>query len=307
MASAPCYDVLIAGGGPCGCTAALYAARSGLSVLLLERLVPGGQMGETSHVDNYPGFPDGVQGFQLAQQMWEQARRFGAELRSAGVTGAELAGPEKQLFTDQGPVRGRCVILAPGASPRKLGLSGERELTGRGVHYCAACDGMFYRDKTVAVVGGGNSAAEDALLLSRLCRQVILIHRRDTLRAEAVSVRALHSASNIEFRWNSVVTALTQDGGFTGVTLENRETGEITALPCDGLFVSVGRAPDTAPFQGQVPTDEGGYLLAGEDCQTGVPGVFAAGDARNKAVRQIVTAVSDGACAAHSALEYLSK
>ena len=298
------YDVIVVGGGPGGYTAALYAARSGLTVAVLEKLSPGGQMATTSQIDNYPGFPDGVDGFDLGQQMARQAEKYGAQTLLAEVTGADLAASPKVLRTSEGEFSARAVILATGAYPRELGLPEENALRGRGVAYCATCDGMMYRNKVVAVNGGGNTAVEDALYLSKLCAKVYLIHRRDQLRASAVYRRALDE-QGVEILWNSRVTALRHEGKLTGVELEDTKTGEKRELACDGLFVAIGRVPDTALFAGQVDMDETGYLKADETCRTSLPGVFAVGDARTKAVRQVVTAAADGANAAHFAEEYL--
>lgn len=300
------YDVAVVGAGPGGCTAALYCARAGLRTLLLERLSAGGQMASTSQVDNYPGFDQGVDGFQLGERMLEGARHFGAQFQLAQVTGAQLDGPVKVIFTSEGDISARCVIIATGADPRKLGLPGEEKLISRGVHYCAACDGMAYRGRDVAVVGGGDSAAGEALLLSQLCRRVTLIHRRDRLRAAQVYRDALTRRDNLTFCWNCIPVGLLQKDRFTGVLLRDLSTGEERPLPCDGLFVSIGRTPGSAPFLGQVAADPAGYLLADESTCTSLPGVFAAGDVRTKAVRQIVTATADGAAAAHAAESYLT-
>ena len=298
------YEILIVGGGPAGYTAALYAARAGRKTAVVEKLSPGGQMATTSVIDNYPGFPDGVDGFELGEKMEAQARKYGAETIYADVTGADLTADPKVVRTSEGAFTARAVILATGAYPRELGLPGESQLRGRGVAYCAACDGMMYKGKVVAVNGGGNTAVEDALHLSRLCKKVYLIHRRDSLRASAVYHKALEEAG-VEILWNSRVTALRQEGRLTGVELEDVNTGERRELACNGLFVAVGRVPDTALFVGQVDTDPAGYLVADESCRTSLPGVFAAGDARTKALRQVITAAADGANAAHWADDYL--
>lgn len=300
------YDVLVLGGGPGGYTAAMYAARSGLRTLVLERLAAGGQMALTHQVDNYPGFDEGVDGFTLGMKMQQGAERFGAETVYADVQSAELDGKVKRLHTDQGTFYGRTVIVATGANPRKLGLPMEQELTGKGVHYCAACDGMFYRGKTVVLVGGGNSAVADALVLSRVAKKVILVHRRDTLRASKIYHEPLQNTENIEFRWNSEVTELRYSDRVDGVVVRNRATGVEEEVSCDGLFVSIGREPATALFKGQLDLDEAGYIIAGESTATNLPGVYAVGDVRTKAVRQIVTATADGAVAAHQIEEYLS-
>lgn len=306
MNTAHVYDMIIVGGGPAGYTAALYAARAGLDVVVLEKLSAGGQMALTHQIDNYPGFEEGIDGFTLAEKMQKQAERFGAKTLYAEVTRMNLDETPKTVETSEGTLQGRTVTLATGAGPRALGVAHEEALVGRGVAYCAACDGMFYRGKTVVVVGGGNSAAADALLLSRIARKVILVHRRDTLRATKVYHDPLMKAENVEFRWNSTVDALLHDGRLTGVRLKDVNTGETSELACDGVFVSVGRKPATALVQGQVELDGNGYIAADETTQTSVPGVYAVGDVRTKLLRQVVTAVSDGAMAVHMAEEYLA-
>ncbi len=300
------YDVVILGGGPGGYTAALYCARAGLSTLVLEKLSPGGQMATTELIDNYPGFDEGVDGFELAEKMQRGAERFGAVTEFAEATAVDLKGHPKRIETTSGSVEAGAVILATGAGPRPLGLPGEDALRGRGVSYCATCDGMFYREKAVAVVGGGNTAAGDALTLAKLCKKVYLVHRRDQLRASRSYLEPLKNAGNVEFVWNAKPVSLEQAGCLTGLTVEDVNTGAQRTLPVDGVFVAVGRVPDTALFAGQAALDDGGYLIAGEDTKTSVPGVFAVGDARTKQVRQVVTACADGAIAAQGAEEYLS-
>ncbi len=297
------YDMLIVGGGPGGYTAALYAARAGLQVAVLEKLAAGGQMAQTPQIDNYPGIPEGIDGYTLGQQMKIQAEQFGAKSVSCEVQRLSLDGDIKTAETDAGLFYGRTVVIATGADPKYLGVPGEQEMLGRGVHYCAACDGMFYRDKVVAVVGGGNTAVADALLLSRIAKKVLLIHRRDTLRASQVYHGALQEQENVEFHWNSGVQAI-EPGQ---IVIEDLPTGQITHLACDGVFVAIGRQPATELVKDMVKLDEQGYILASESTHTNIPGVFAVGDVRAKAVRQIVTAVADGAVASHGAEEYLAK
>lgn len=300
------YDVIVIGGGPGGYTAALYCARAGLHTVILEKMMPGGQMALTEQIDNYPGFDQGVDGFTLGQQMKNGAERFGAETRTVDVLSVKLEGEIKEVETTDGIVSGRVVILATGAATRELGLPGEKELVGRGVSYCATCDGMFFRGKTVVVVGGGNSAAADAMVLSRVCGKVILVHRRDTLRATKVYHKPLMEAENVAFRWNSTVTELLQEGRLTGVKVKDTITGEETVIPCDGLFVSIGRAPASELVKGVLELDEAGYVKADESTRTSIPGVFAVGDVRTKVLRQIITAAADGAVASHYADEYLA-
>ena len=299
------YDMIVIGGGPGGYTAALYAARAGLDVLVVERLSAGGQMALTHQIDNYPGFAEGIDGYTLAEQMQKQAERFGAKTLHALVKRVELQKEIKALETSEGVLHARTVVLAMGAGPRKLGLAEEEKLLGRGVAYCAACDGMFYRGKTVVVVGGGNSAAADALLLSRIAGKVIVVHRRDKLRAERVYYNPLMQAGNVTFCWNSVVYAFLHDGDVTGVRVKDALTGEKTDIPCQGVFISIGRQPATELAEGQLPL-ENGYIVAGEDTKTALPGVYAVGDVRTKVLRQVVTAVADGAVAVHMAEEYLA-
>lgn len=300
------YDLIVVGGGPGGYTAALYAARAGLATLVLEKLSAGGQMALTHQIDNYPGFPEGIDGFELGEKMQQQAERFGAKTEYAQVESLDLTAEPKAIETSEGTFYGRTVVLATGANPRELGLPKEKDLVGRGVAYCAACDGQFYRGKTVAVVGGGNSAAADALLLSRVAEKVILIHRRDSLRADKLSADPLYKAENVEFRWNSTVTELLHEDKLTGLRLQDVHTGEESILQVDGVFISVGRVPATGLVENQLTLDKGGYVAADESTRTNIPGVYAVGDVRSKPVRQIVTALADGAVAVHFAQEFLA-
>ena len=300
------YDMLIVGGGPGGYSAALYAARAGLSAAVLERMSIGGQMALTHQIDNYPGFAEGVDGYNLGDQMRRGAERFGAQTILTDVQKLELQGERKLVHTSEGVLEGRTVVLATGAGPRPLGLERESEFIGSGLSYCAHCDGMFFRGKTVAVVGGGNSAVGDALILSRICKEVILIHRRDQLRATRLYHKQLEEAGNIRILWNSVPTALLGDARLEGLEVQNVQSGEKQTLSLDGLFVSIGRIPATELVKGQLALDENGYILAGESTATGIPGVFAVGDVRTKALRQIITAAADGAVAAHHAEEFLN-
>ena len=302
------YDVVIIGGGPGGYAAALYCVRAGLDTLILEKLSAGGQMATTTQVDNYPGFDEGIDGFELAEKMQRGAERFGAVTEYAEVTALDLKAVPKRITTSAGEVQGRAVILATGASPRMLGVPEEAAMRGRGVSYCAACDGMFFRGKTVAVAGGGNSAAEDALVLSKICKKVYLVHRRDTLRATKSYLGPLEKAENLEFVWNKQIDGLqATDGQLTGISMADRVTGERSTLPVDGLFVAVGRVPDTDLVRGQVDLDAEGYMIADETTRTSVPGVFAVGDARTKPMRQIITAAADGATASKFVEEYLQQ
>ena len=301
------YDMIIVGGGPGGYTAALYAARAGLSVAVLEKLSAGGQMALSHRIDNYPGFSEGIDGFSLGEQMQQGAERFGAETVLAEVYSLDLKADPKVLETSEGVFYGKTVVYAAGAGPRELGIPGEQELIGRGVNYCAACDGMFYRGKTVAIVGGGNSAVADALILARIAKKVILIHRRDSLRAEKIYHAQLEKAENVEFRWDSEVAELLSGEKLEGLRIRNVKSGELSQEVVDGLFVSIGRKPNTELVKEQLELDSGGYILADETTGTNIPGVFAVGDVRTKALRQIITAAADGAVAVHFAVEYLAE
>ena len=299
------YDMIIVGGGPGGYTAALYAARAGLEVLLVERLSAGGQMNLTGQIDNYPGFPEGVDGFQLSYNMQQQAERFGAKTRYAEVLELQLEGEVKSIRTNEGEYFAKSVVISTGANPRQLGVERENEMIGRGVGYCAHCDGGFYRGKTVAVVGGGNSAVAEALYLSRIAKEVILIHRRDSLRATHIYQKPLQEAGNIRFVWDSEVTELLGEEVLSGVKIRNLKSGEEQILEIQGLFVSIGRKPATDLVKDQLTLDGAGYIMAGENTKTNLPGVYAVGDVRTKELRQIVTAVADGAMAAHVAEQEL--
>lgn len=300
------WDVAIVGGGPAGYSAALYCVRAGYSTVVLEMLSAGGQMATTNAIENYPGFVGSVDGFELAMNMQKQAENFGSQTMYAQVTAAQLTDPVKTLETSDGVVKSRTVILATGADPRPLGVAEEDALRGRGVSYCATCDGGFYRGKTVAIVGGGNSAAEDALTLSKLCEKVYLVHRRDSLRATRSYLAPLEKATNIEFLWNKAVEQLLHGDKLTGVTLKDTITGETSQLDVDGLFVAIGRLPNTGLVKGQVELDQQGYIVADETTRTNLPGVFAIGDVRQKPLRQVVTAVADGATASKFVEEYLN-
>lgn len=299
--------MLIIGGGPSGYTAALYAARAGLDTLLVERMSVGGQMSLTGDIDNYPGFETGVDGITLGMKMQQGAERFGAKTEYAEVTSVELSGKVKKITTTSGDYFAKTVVISTGANPRELGIEGESALLGRGIHYCAHCDGRFYKDKTVIVVGGGNSAAADALYLSRLAKKVYLVHRRDTLRATKIYHEPLMQAENVEFVWNSEITELISDKRVSGAKVRNKNSGEVTQIDCDGIFVSIGRKPATEFLSGILELDSNGYIVADESTKTALDGVYAVGDVRTKELRQIVTAVADGAVAVHHAEQYLAK
>lgn len=300
------YDMIVVGGGPGGYAAALYAARAGMDTVVLEKLSPGGQMALTEQIDNYPGFEDGIDGFSLGEKMKRGTERFGVETRLTEVLSLELSGSEKKVMTSEGPLYAKTIVLATGAGPRELGVEGEEKLIGKGIHYCAACDGMFYRDKTVVIAGGGNTAAADALILSRICKKVLVVHRRDTLKATKIYHEPLMNTANVEFIWDSEIVELFHDEKVTGIRIRNVKTGEERTLDCDGVFVSVGRKPSTELVKGQIEMTSAGYIIADESTRTNIPGVFAVGDVRTKALRQVVTAVADGAIAVHYAEEYLA-
>ena len=300
------YDTIIIGGGPAGYTAAMYAARAGLETLVLEKMGAGGQMTQTMQIDNYPGFEEGIDGFSLGMKMQQGAERFGAQTRLAEVTDVQLEGEIKTITASGEEYNARTVIIASGANHRHLGLPDEEQLVGRGLAYCAACDGMLYRGRTVVVVGGGNSAAADALLLSRICKKVYIVHRRDALRATKVYHDPLMKAENVEFIWNSTVEEVIAGDRVNAVCLRNVHSGGEHLLETEGVFVSIGRSPATELFRGKLDLDQNGYIIAGENTRTSVPGVFAAGDIRTKEVRQVVTAAADGAAAVHAAETYLA-
>lgn len=301
------YDTVIIGGGPAGYSAALYCARAGLDTVVIEKMSAGGQMALTDVIENYPGINDGIDGFSLGMQMQQGAEKFGAETRYGEVLSVDLEGDVKKIVTDSETLSAKTVIIATGADPRPLGLENEATLIGKGLHYCAHCDGRFYKDKTAVVVGGGNSAVSDALYLAHLAKKVYLIHRRDTLRATKVYHEPLLRCENVEFLWNSRVVSPIMENRITGIKVENLKTGETSELSCDGLFVSVGRSPSTELFRGQLALDGNGYIVADETTKTSVEGVFAAGDVRTKILRQVVTAAADGAVAAHFAEEYIAQ
>lgn len=302
------YDVIIVGSGPAGLTAAIYAQRAGLSALVLEKeYMSGGQVLNTYEVDNYPGLP-GIGGFELGLKFREHAEKLGAEFINIEVRHIDLedGGRVKVLYTDHEEYRARALVLAMGARHRLLGVPGEEKLTGMGVSYCATCDGAFFRGRKVAVVGGGDAAAEDAMFLARGCEKVYLIHRRDSLRAAPILRKQLGKYENIEYLWDTEVSAMVGEGHLECLKLRNRKTGAESMLDVEGVFVAVGTQPNTRFITKILQLDENGYIIAGEDGKTGVPGIFAAGDVRTKQLRQIVTAISDGANAVSSAQEYLN-
>ena len=263
-------------------------------------------MTQTPQIDNYPGFPESVDGYALGYKMQQGAERFGTKTMQSEVIEVNLKDKIKTIKTPDGVLLAHSVIIATGAEHKHLGLENEEKLIGKGVGYCAACDGIFYKGKTVTVIGGGNSAAADALLLSKICEKVIVVHRRDTLRAEKVYHEPLLKAQNVEFEWNSTVCEILADNKVMGIKIKNSAQGTEKEIHTDGVFISIGRAPQTELFRGQLDIDKNGYIIADETTKTSISGVFAVGDVRTKPVRQIVTATADGACASHFAEEYLA-
>ncbi len=300
------YDIIIIGGGPAGYTAALYSARAGFDTLVIERMSAGGQMTLTGDIDNYPGFDEGIDGFTLGMKMQSSAERFGAKTVYKDIIDVNLSEEIKEVKSSKETFFAKSVIIATGANPKELGIENEKDLIGLGVHYCAHCDGRFYKDKTVVVVGGGNSAVSDALYLSRLAKEVYVVHRRDTLRATKIYHEQLLKAENVKFIWDSIVTEFIVSDKVDGIKVKNLKEDSISEILCDGVFVSIGRKPATGFLGDQLKLDDNGYILADESTKTSVDGVYAVGDVRTKELRQIVTAVADGAVAIHMAEEFLS-
>src|SRR4030042_799210 len=289
------YDVIIIGGGPAGLTAGLYNARARLNVLLLERLAPGGQVLTTDWVENYPGFPDGISGFELMDRMKTQAEKFGLKIQSEEVTKLELSEKRKVVLTAGGPFETKAIIICCGATWKKLGIEGEDRLIGKGVSVCATCDGPFYRDQEVAVIGGGDTAVEEAIFLTRFVSKVHLVHRRDKLRAAKVLQERAMSQEKIEFIWDSIPVKVLGEKGVEGIELKNVKTQDVFRKSVQGVFVFIGTLPNTDLVKGLIRLDEDGFVMTDDNMQTSVPGVFAAGDIRSKLFRQISTAVGEGA------------
>ncbi len=298
-------DLIIIGAGPAGLTAGLYAARARLKTLMLERLSPGGQVLMTDWVENYPGFPDGISGFDLIDKMRRQAEKFDLVIESQEVSRLELSPEKKVVVTDKGTLETRALILTSGATPRKLGVEGEELLIGKGVSYCATCDGPFYRDQEVALIGGGDTAVEEAIFLTRFAAKVHLIHRRDELRATKWLRERVMALDQVNIVWDTVPTRIVGDTEVKGVELKNGKTGKTSHLPVQGVFVFVGYIPNTELVKGQLELDKLGFVVTNNDMQTSVPGVFAAGDIRSKILRQIATAVGEGATAVFAVERYL--
>ena len=299
------YDIIIVGAGPAGLTAAIYAGRANKKVLVLEAKTYGGQIINTPDIENYP-VEEHISGFDFATKIYNQAKNLGAEIVFEKAVEIKDLGKEKEVVTNKNTYKTKTIILATGSENRKLGLSNEDELVGKGISYCATCDGAFYRKKTVAVVGGGNTALEDALYLSNLVEKVYLIHRRDEFRGEETTVNKLKEKDNVEFIYNSNVTKLIANERLESIEVTNKD-GNIQTINVDGLFVAVGRIPENQNFAKIINLDESGYIVAGEDCHTNIDGIFVAGDNRVKDVRQLVTATSDGAIAATEAIKYINQ
>ncbi len=300
------YEVIIIGGGPAGLAAAIYTSRARLSSLLLERGVIGGQILNAGQVDNYPGFPQGISGAELTQLMHQQATKYGLETINAEATSIELYGQYKIVTTTDGIFTAKAVIIANGVERQKLGIPGEKEFTGRGVSYCATCDAAFFRDMTVAVVGGGNAALTEALHLSRLAAKVFVIHRRDQLRATRIVQEKAFAEPNIEFLWNTVVEQIEGNDFVQRLQLRRVNTGERSTLDVSGIFIAIGSRPNTDYLKGFLPLDDTGAVITNDQMETGIPGIFAAGDIRHNSVRQVIAAAGDGAIAAISAEKYLT-
>ncbi len=301
------YDMIIIGGGPAGYTAALYAARAGLDAVLIEKAGAGGQMALTDVIDNYPGFDEGIDGFTLGMKMKNGAERFGIKTILEQVNSVDFKNDVKAVNTAGKTYFAKTVVVSTGADPNELGVKNEREYIGKGIHYCAHCDGRFYKDKTVMVVGGGNTAVADALFLARFAKKVYVVHRRDTFRAEKILVDPLLHAENVEVLWNSVPVEFTAEERISGALIKNIVTNQEIKVPVDGVFVSIGRKPVAYFLEGSVSLDDKGYIIADETCRSSVDGVYAVGDVRTKPLRQIVTAAADGAVAVHFAVEYLAE
>jgi len=298
-------DLIIIGGGPAGLTAGLYAARSRLKTLLMERLSPGGQVLLTDTVENYPGFPEGISGFELMDRMRRQAENFGLEIQSREILQLRLSPGRKEVVTDNERLETRSLILTMGATPRKLTIDGEERLTGKGVSYCATCDGPFYRDREVAVIGGGDTAVEEALYLTRFASRVHLVHRREELRATRLLQERAFAQEKIAIAWDTIPTRILGETGVEAIELKNVKSGDVSRLGVDGVFVFIGYDPNNELVKDLLELDNAGFVRTDNDMQTSSPGVFAAGDIRSKLLRQISTAVGEGAAAAFAAERYL--
>ncbi len=301
------YEIVIIGGGPAGLTAGIYGSRSKRDTLIIEKLLPGGQVGLTDLVENYPGFPEGINGPDLVKRMEEQAKRFGAEILTDEIIDISLAGDIKEIVGRSNVYKAKTVIIASGAEPRKLGVPGEKEFTGKGVSYCATCDGAFFEGQEIAVVGGGDTAVQEAIYLTQFAKKVTIIHRRDKLRASKILQERAFKNDKIEFLWDSVVTEIIGDKRVEKIKVKNVKTQEESIIEKSGIFIYIGLVPNTDYLKGKIKLSEDGYIITDENMKTDIEGVYAAGDIRKKNLRQIVTAVADGAQAAMSAVEYLEE
>jgi thioredoxin reductase (NADPH) len=299
------YDLIIIGGGPAGLTAGLYSSRARLNVLMLEKLAPGGQVMNTDWVENYPGFPDGISGFELVERMKNQAEKFGLKIQSDEVTGLELSADQKIVVTQKQRIETKALILCTGATWKKLGIEGEETLMGKGISYCATCDGPFYRDQEVAVIGGGDTAVEEALFLTRFVSRVYHIHRRDSLRAIKLLQERAFAEEKISFIWDTIPLRILGKNAVDGIELKNVKTGKITSKAVQGIFIFVGNNPNTELVRDLVELNKNGFIITDNNMETSITGVFAAGDNRAKLFRQISTAVGEGAAASYSAERYL--
>lgn len=301
------YDLIIIGGGPAGLSAGLYASRAQLKTLLIEKVMPGGLLGITEEIENYPGFPGGIAGFELGMKFHQQANEFGLQTAFEEVQSLKLEGNIKQVVTNQNRYESKAVIIATGTKYRQLKIQGEQELLGKGVSYCATCDGAFFKDKEVVVIGGGDAAVEEALFLTRFASKVTIVHRRDSLRATMVLQERAKANEKINFLWNSAVERIVGQNQVEGVQINNLASGDSHLFKAQGVFIFIGLDPVVDLFKNQVDLTPEGYILADETTKTSIPGVFAAGDIRKKPLRQVVTAVSDGAVAAVAAEKYLEQ
>jgi thioredoxin reductase (NADPH) len=299
------YDIIIIGGGPAGLSAAIYSARGGLKTAVFEKALIGGQITVTDEVENYPGFEEPLSGFELTEKMRLQAERFGTKFHDEEITAIGLEGLCKIIQTKDNTYRAKSVIICTGAHPRRLNVPGEEPFTGRGVSYCATCDGALYRDKVVAVVGGGDSAIEEGLFLTRFAKKVIVVHRRDSLRAQKIIQERAFKNPKMEFVWDTVVQEIRGDSKVKELELYNRKTNQITHIPVDGVFIYVGILPNNELLESRLELDSAGFVLTDEYMHTNVPGIYAAGDIRHTVLRQVVTATSDGAIAAWSAEKWI--
>jgi thioredoxin reductase (NADPH) len=299
------YDLIIIGGGPAGLTAGIYAVRARLNVILYEKLVPGGQIIVTDWVENFPGFPEGISGMELVDRMVAQAKRLGLKIENNEVISLDISGPVKRVVFPDGAITAHAVILATGAHPKKLGVRGEEAFLGKGISFCATCDGPFYKNKVVAAVGGGDTAVQESIYLTKFAKKVYLIHRRDQLRATKILQERAFANDKIDLIWNSVVTGVEGSDGLEKITVKNIKTGEVKEFPVDGCFIWVGILPNSGFIPDTIKKDEYGFIITDYKMETSAPGVFAAGDGRSTPLRQIATAVGDAAIAAFSAEHYI--